>query len=220
MGNDFAEQQEVNFQPLMIDFKGRCVVIIGGGKVAAKRARVLLQGGALITVISPALDTELEKMRKQEKVNWKKKLFEPDDLEGAFMVVVATDDPSVNMSVLQSSSQVPLVNAAGEASGGNVHFPAFLKRGKLTLTVSTHGASPILTSRIKEELENRFEPDFEMYVDFLYECRQLIKNTPLSKQEKRQFLHELLDESFRTEEKQQQIILWLKRLAEGGERYE
>ncbi|MFG6117552.1 NAD(P)-binding protein [Halobacillus sp. MO56] len=216
MPSDFTKQQEADFQPLMIDFKGRRVVIVGGGKVAVKRARVLLQGGAVITVISPALDTELEKAWEQKKVNWKKKLFEPGDLEGAFMAVVATDDPSVNMSVLPSSYQVPLVNAAGQASGGNVQFPAFLKRGKLTLAVSTHGASPILTSRIKEELEHQFEPDYESYVDFLYECRQLVKNCPLTKQEKRQFLHELLDESFMTEEKQQQTILWLERLAEGG----
>ncbi|WP_085505865.1 NAD(P)-binding protein [Thalassobacillus devorans] len=216
MPNESIEQQEVNFQPLMIDFNSRSVVIIGGGKVAAKRARVLLQGGAVITVISPSLEPGLEKLWEQKKVNWKKKFFEPDDLEGAFMAVVATNDPSVILSVPHPTSGLPLVNSAGEARRGNVQFPAFLTRGKLTLAVSTSGASPMLTSQIKEELENRFESDYEGYVDFLYECRQLIKNSLLTKQEKRQFLHELLDESFMNEEKQQQTILWLKKLAAGG----
>lgn len=216
MRNNFTEQQGVNFQPLMIDIKSRHVIIIGGGKVAAKRARTLLQRGAIITVISPVLEAEIQEMWRQRKVNWEKKPFQSGDLKGAFMAVVATDDPSVNLSVLQSSSDVPLVNAATEASQGNVQFPAFLTRGKLTIAVSTNGASPMLTSRIKEELEYQYEADFETYVDFLYECRQLVKNSPLTKQEKHQFLHELLDEAFMSKEKQQQTILWLKRLAEGG----
>ncbi|MGP4077355.1 NAD(P)-binding protein [Halobacillus sp. K22] len=208
------------FAPLMVQLENRRAVIIGGGKVACKRARTLIESGAQVTIVSPHLTSELSVMAADSLVEWKKKLFQPNDIKDAYIVVIATNNELVNEQVWQSSSRVPLVNVTGEAERGNLQFPGHIKRGRLSIAVSTGGASPKLAARMKEELEQKYNHDYEDYVDFLYTCRQYIKRSRLSSEEKQETLKKLVEEDYMDETKQRPMLEWLKQQAEGGDHHE
>ena len=95
------------FAPLMVQLENRRAVIIGGGKVACKRARTLIESGAQVTIVSPHLTSELNAMAEDSVVVWKKKAFQPKDIKDAYIVVIATNNELVNEQVWQSSTRVP-----------------------------------------------------------------------------------------------------------------
>ncbi|MGP4107590.1 NAD(P)-binding protein [Virgibacillus sp. L01] len=198
--------------PLMVDLEGKKVVIVGGGKVACRRVDTLKESGASITIISPEIEAGIHSLWDAARVNWQQKEFEPDDLEGAFLVIVATNNPAVNQAVVKSSPPNSLLNVTSDASQGNIHFPSNIKRGELSVSISTNGASPLLSAKIKQQLETIFDDRYIDYVDFLYESRQLIKHTTLTKTERRSLLKELLSDDFLDGKKQQQTIDWLRSL--------
>ena len=200
------------FIPLMFDLNNKNIVIIGGGHVAERRIRLLLESGGKITVTSPKITQEIRNYWEQGKVNWLKKYFEPNDISNAFLVIIATNNPQVNELVLQYAQKNTLINDATNASNGNVHFPTIMKRGRLTISVATNGASPMLTKKIKQQLEATFPKNYGEYVDFLYECRELLKNSPLPKEEQQKLLKQLLDDDFHSKTNQQQFLSWLKNL--------
>lgn len=207
----------MNPTPLMVDLTGKKAVIVGGGKVAEKRTRVLVESGASVTIISPTITEGLQELIEDSTTEWKQKHFDSRDVQHTYLVVIATDDDETNERIRESCDHVPLVNVASKAERGNLHFPAHLSRGKLSVAVSTNGASPMLTSRIKEELERTYDEAYEAYVDFLYECRQLIKRKGFAPEEKRFILQALLDDTFFDRGKQQALWNKMNRTNEGGE---
>jgi len=199
--------------PIMIDLNKKHVVIVGGGQVAERRMNILLESGASITVISPEIKKGIRERWGEGKLTWKKKHVEASDLQNAFMIIVATNDPYTNQSVIQAAPPNSLINAATEANSGNVEFPASFTRGKLAISVSTNGASPQLTAKIKNELRNIFHENYESYVDFLYESRQLIKQSVLDKSHQKLLLKELLSNGFLDKQKQVIALTWFRKLA-------
>jgi len=139
------------------------------------------------------------------------------DFQDAFLIVVATDDPVVNQGLVKSAPSYSLISSAADATLGNVHFPAHFQRGKLSIGISTNGASPMLSASIKKELQGMYDEKYEDYLDFLYECRQLIKGSLLSKGKQKMLLKELMSETFLDHDKQRRTMTWLKKLfAKGG----
>ena len=98
---------------------------------------------------------------------------------------------------------------ASDGEQGDVVFPGILKRGKLSMSVSTLGASPKLTAAILAELQQQFPPDYEQYVDFLYHCRQQIKQSNMSHAEQQKLLAAVLDDKYQDQKLQQQMLSWL-----------
>ncbi len=211
---------EVTSIPLMVDLRNQKAVVVGGGSVAQKRAKILYENNALVTVVSPDLTNELEDMWRQSNIKWKRKKVGIDDLQGAYLVVIATNDSEVNEQVFLSASEVPLINVAGDAEKGNLQFANFFTRGKLTIAISTNGASPNLSSRIKKDLEEQYDEAYEQYVDFLYECRQRIKHSSMPKESQRDILRTLLNEPYIDKTQQDQCKDWLEHMVEGGQRNE
>ncbi|SFJ94620.1 precorrin-2 dehydrogenase / sirohydrochlorin ferrochelatase [Halobacillus dabanensis] len=200
--------------PMMVDVRERKAMIIGGGRVAFKRAKLLKDHGAYVTIISPHIIEELDQLLRCFQITWKNKKFEPADLSGAFIVVVATNDHKENERIAAAASEVPLLNRADGGDGGNLHFPGIVSRGKLTMAISTGGASPMLASRIKKRLEKEFPSDYENYVAFLFECRQLLKQSGLSKEVQHDFLERMLEESYQDPTFQQKLLMEIHKARE------
>lgn len=192
--------------PMMVDLENRTAVIIGGGRVAFKRAKLLVDHGACITIISPSIIDELNQILRCCHIAWKRKEFEPTDLSGAFLVVIATNNKEENDRIAASASEVPLLNRADGGEGGNLHFPGYVSRGKMTVAVSTGGASPMLASRITRRLEKEFPTDYGDYIDFLYECRHYLKQSDLSKEVQHNFLQRMLEDAYQYPAFQQQLV--------------
>ncbi|MYL70929.1 NAD(P)-binding protein [Halobacillus litoralis] len=187
---------------LSVDVEQKKVIIIGGGKAAEKRAKVFLREKAKITVVSPAVTEDLKEMIKKKEIHWLNRHFENGDVTSAFLLVIATDDCETNDNIALQAGNVPLVNRVDGGKGGNFYLPAQFTRGKLNVSVTTQGASPKLAGRLREEWEKQFPPAYKDYVDFLYECRQMLKASPLSKVEKEMYLERMLDPSYLEREKQ------------------
>lgn len=195
--------------PLMIDLTNKNVVIVGGGVVASRRAQTLNQYVEHMTVISPTITEKLQNMVDNGVVIWKEKEFEPSDIVDAYLVIAATNEPRVNEAVKKALPEHALFNNVGDASNGNVVFPSALHRDKLTISVSTDGASPKLTKSIMAELEALYPPSYSSYIAFLYTCRQKIKVLDITYNEKQQLLSQIVSQEYLNHDKQAQFLAWL-----------
>jgi precorrin-2 dehydrogenase/sirohydrochlorin ferrochelatase len=154
----------------------RCVVI-GGGEVASRKAAALCAAGARPVVISPELCEALERLEEQHQVEAVRRPYRCGDLAGAHLVIAATDDAVTNEVVWQEAQALGcLVNVADDPLRCNFHVPATVRRGPLTLSVSTGGNSPLLARRIREMLEEQFDPAYESYVALLGELRPVVQD--------------------------------------------
>ena len=152
-----SEDENVVLYPIFLDLSGRRCVVVGGGEVANRKARKLLQARAEVVVISPEVRPELESVAAEVH----RRPYEDGDLEGAYLAFAATDAREVNAAVAAEAKGrgIP-VNVADSPSEGDFALPSVLRRGRLQVAVSTGGASPALARRIRGELEELFGPEW------------------------------------------------------------
>jgi siroheme synthase-like protein len=144
-------------------------VVVGGGAVAARKARKLWQAGAGVVVVSPEVLPELEDM----SVETRYRPYEYGDLEGADLAFAATDSRGANAAVAREAETRGIrVNVADRSSEGDFAVPSTLRRGGLQVAVSTGGASPTLARRIRNELEEVFGPEWTGVVEELEAVRR------------------------------------------------
>ncbi|UFU00677.1 NAD(P)-binding protein [Radiobacillus kanasensis] len=183
----------MSYLPVMMDFNNKQVVVVGGGKVAERRVQTLLPTMASIIVVSPEVTSELAHLHEQNKIVWQAKAFSASDVQKAALVITATNNPKINDLVRRSCPAHVLVNATDDADKGDIHFPAHVQRGKLSIAVSTNGASPMLTKKIKTQLEEMFDEEYEQYVDFLYEVRLLLKSSLIPVEKRKAILQSFVE---------------------------
>ena len=164
----------MNYFPLMVNIDFKKVVIVGGGHVARQKVEALLPTNAQITVVSPTVTDKLKTYLDEGRAVWKQKLFEPADLDGAALVFAATNDEAVNDAVEEATQHWQLLNRADALGRMDFMNPAVVRRGDFVVTVSTTGASPSLTRKIKADLEEQYDESYADYVAFLKEARLLI----------------------------------------------
>ncbi|MFD1409976.1 bifunctional precorrin-2 dehydrogenase/sirohydrochlorin ferrochelatase [Kroppenstedtia eburnea] len=177
--------------PIMADFHDRSAVVIGAGKVATRRIRWLLDAGARVTVVAPLASASVRQWADTGLLSWKQKTFEPEDLRDAWIVVAATDSPEVNDSVAAGSHPRQWVNVVDRPERGNFQVPARLTRGRLTLAVSTGGASPLLAVRIRDVLSELFDDTWEKRLEKKIRERREIKESGMDEAEKQERLKRL-----------------------------
>jgi precorrin-2 dehydrogenase/sirohydrochlorin ferrochelatase len=158
------EAENVVLYPIFLDLSDRRCVVVGGGEVANRKARKLLQARARVVVISPEVGAELESVA----VEVHRRPYREGDLEGAYLAFAATDSREVNAAVAREAEErgIP-VNVADRPSEGDFALPSTLRRGRLQVAVSTGGASPTLARKIKDELEGVFGPEWAGIVEEL-----------------------------------------------------
>lgn len=170
-----TEEVEVRYYPVNLDVKGQKVIIVGGGAVAARKARRLLSAQARVTVIAPRLDDRLAELASGGALGHLAREYRPGDLQDALLVFAATDAPEVNLAVAAEARErgilVDVIDAPAESS---FTTPAVLERGDLLVTVSTAGASPALSRRIVEQLQAQFGPEYAEAVTLLKALREKI----------------------------------------------
>ncbi|WP_368296845.1 bifunctional precorrin-2 dehydrogenase/sirohydrochlorin ferrochelatase [Cytobacillus firmus] len=182
----------MNYFPLLMNLDYKKVVIVGGGHVARQKAEALLPTKAQVTVISPEVTEKLQQYIHEGLLTWKEKSFEPADLDDAALIFAVTNDEEVNNAVEEAAQHWQLLSRAD--AKGRVDFinPAVVRRGEFVLTVSTSGASPGLTRKVKSELAEQYGEHYAQYVSFLKEARQRILEK-FTGNEKKQLLAELLN---------------------------
>jgi precorrin-2 dehydrogenase / sirohydrochlorin ferrochelatase len=181
--------------PIHVDLSGKEVVVAGGGPVAYRKIRDLLKEKASVTVISPETVREIQELNEQKKLKWIARDIKCVDYEKAFLIIAATNSKKVNSEIASTTSANQLVNVADQPHLGNFIIPSVVKRGKLVLSVSTSGASPSLSISIKKELQQKYSKDYESYLDFLFECRTIVKNE-IPEKNRKALLEQLTDSKY------------------------
>lgn len=154
------------------------VLVVGGGAVGERKVQDLLEAGARVTVVSPGLTPALAELASQGRIRYLQGDFSPEHLEGMVLVVGATDDPEVNAKVSAASRARGLwVNIVDAPELCTFIVPAQVKRGPLTIAISTGGASPALARRLRQDLEAFFGPEYVPYLALLQDVREKVLET-------------------------------------------
>ena len=137
--------------PMFVQLEGRPCLVVGGGRVALRKARALRDFGALVTVVA---DKILEDIKRMEGVVWREGHFCPADLKGQALVVAAMDDKEENhrVSVLCRERRIP-VNAVDQIEDCGFIFPAYVKQGEVVAAFSSGGQSPAVAQYLKGRIE-------------------------------------------------------------------
>lgn len=157
----------------------RCIVV-GGGNVAERKVRSLLETGATVRVISPDLTETLQEWAAQGAIQHVPRAYQPGDLEGAFLTFAATDNREINQAIsVEAESRRSLVNVVDDPELCNFTVPAVVHRGSLTVSISTAGQSPALAAYLRQQIEEFVGPEYAHFLDILGELRdQVITSCP------------------------------------------
>ncbi|HYH78433.1 MAG TPA: bifunctional precorrin-2 dehydrogenase/sirohydrochlorin ferrochelatase [Longimicrobium sp.] len=140
--------------PVMLDVSRLRVLVVGGGEVALRKVRGVIDAGGKPSVLSPTVVPELERLVAQHGLDWRSRRYEDGDVRGFTLVFAATDVPEVNDAVAREAEAAgALVNAADDGADSTFHVPAVIRRADVVVALSTGGASPLLSRRLRERLE-------------------------------------------------------------------
>lgn len=175
--------------PANLNLTGRLCVVIGGGKVAARKAADLLECGARVRVIAPGLD---EVFPEGDGFEYESRVYRPGDLEGAFLAIAATDDEAVNRAVTaEAAGSGVILNVVDQPGRCDFQVPASIRRGDLLLTIATGGSLPALAKRLRRQLEAEFPEEWGRVLELLGEARARVIAGIDDEERKRDCLEEL-----------------------------
>ena len=159
--------------PVNLVLDGRSCLVVGGGKVALRKVQGLLDCGGKVTVVAPSIDPELRALPGATLVE---RAWQPDDLDGMWLVIAATDDSSVNAAVYAEGERRGVwVNGADDPANCSFTLPSVVRRGDLQVTVSTGGRSPALATWLRRRLEGEIGPEYAVLLDLLATERDGLK---------------------------------------------
>ncbi|MCL6628100.1 MAG: bifunctional precorrin-2 dehydrogenase/sirohydrochlorin ferrochelatase [Armatimonadetes bacterium] len=162
--------------PVNLDLRGRKCIVVGGGNVAERKVRVLLDFDANVIVVAPQLTIGLEEMADAGKIEHINEPFRPEFLQEAFLAIAATDDRETNSAVSSKAQELGvLVNVVDDPELCTFLVPAIVRRGNVVISISTSGKSPILAKQIKEKVESCIGPEYQYLADMLGALRDEIK---------------------------------------------
>ena len=176
------------YYPVMLDIRGRKVIVVGGDRVAAEKAASLAASGAQVSVLSPTFCHELLQQAEAGQVTLWHKAYESGDLAGAFVVVAVASSPEFVEAVWAETQQRgQLVNIVDVPARCTFILPSILRREQLMVAVSTEGASPGLAKRIRQELEAYFPAAYGPYLRLAALARTLLRHAGVSYEQRDAF---------------------------------
>jgi len=176
--------------PVMLNLAGRSCVIVGGGSVAERRARSLQACGGAVTVIAPEVTSGLVELGV---LHWERG-FEPGDLAGAFLAVIASSDEQTNdRAAAEARERGVLMNRADRPAEGDFTVPAHAHHGPVTLAVETGGISAAASAAIRRELSASLDPDWPRLLTLVAPYRAQVQAAAISPDRRRDLLRRLTD---------------------------
>lgn len=181
-----------NLFPMFMKFEGRQCLVVGAGKVGEPKVAGLLDTGARVRVVALDASPRVREWAGAGRIELELRAFSPDDLEGAFLAVVATSSRTLNERIYREAQRCGvLCNVVDVPDLCDFFYPAVVRRGDLQIAVSTAGQSPSLAQKIRQQLEKQFGPGYAEWVAELGETRRLILASDLDKARKLELLHSL-----------------------------
>ncbi|WP_078497679.1 precorrin-2 dehydrogenase/sirohydrochlorin ferrochelatase family protein [Paenibacillus selenitireducens] len=189
-----GEGTNAPYYPVQLQLAGQRCMVIGGGQVAERKIRGLLEVQAQVIAISPFFTPQIEKWIEEAVIEGHRREYVYGDLTAdTTLVFAATAKTEVNESIgLDARKLGLLVNVAHASELSNFVNPSTMRRGKLIVAVSTSGASPEVAKRITSELEEQYGDEYEVYLDVLHRLRLMVQERVLDASQRRQLMKRML----------------------------
>jgi precorrin-2 dehydrogenase/sirohydrochlorin ferrochelatase len=179
--------------PIFAIIEDKPCLVVGGGAVGERKVQDLLEAGARVTVLSPKLTPALAELAAADRISWRREEFTPEHLTGMALVMAATDDRRLNARVSAAAQERGLwVNVADDPELCTFIVPAQVRRGDLSLAISTGGASPALARKLRQELQQQFGPEYRPYLALLKGLRARLLSERRNHPENAALFHRLV----------------------------
>lgn len=179
--------------PVVLRLRDRRVLVVGGGKVGARKAAGLVEAGAHVVVVSPRFEPAFARLVDAAALTLIERRYTVEDLAGMALVVAATDDREVNAQVSTDARRAGvLVSVVDNAHASDFIVPAVVRRGDLLLAISTGGRSPALAGHLRRELDLLVPDDWEVLVRLLGVARTKIQTAVENPARRQELMKQLL----------------------------
>jgi precorrin-2 dehydrogenase/sirohydrochlorin ferrochelatase len=177
--------------PMFLKLSNRPCLVVGAGTVAESKIASLLEAGGRVRVVAPEATPQVRSWAQTKGIEWHQRPFQPDDLEGMFLVVAVTSSKELHERIFEEATRRGvLCNIVDVPSLCDFYYPSVVQRGVLQIAISTAGQSPALAQRLRKELEDQFGPEYEEWVAQLGQARDKLFSTKLEPEERKRLLHE------------------------------
>ena len=168
----------MDYLPLFLQLRSQPVVVVGGGRIAIRKVELLRKSGAQITVVAPELREELDQLARRGELRYVAEAFTPPHVDGATLVVAATNDEAVNAAVSEAARARKIwVNVVDNPTLSTFIFPAIVDRSPIIVATSSGGESPVLARRVREQIEALLPEKLGALARFMGERRKTVQNT-------------------------------------------
>ena len=162
--------------PVNLLVAGRRCVVVGAGRIAARKIETLLDAGAAVHVVAPDVGEAVQAWADAGRITVAARAFAPDDLDGAWLATAATPDPAVNRAVFDAGEARRIwVNSADDPEHCSFTLMSVVRRGDLVVTIGTGGRSPALAAHLKGRLDTELGPEYGTLLDLLSEAREAMR---------------------------------------------
>jgi precorrin-2 dehydrogenase/sirohydrochlorin ferrochelatase len=177
--------------PMFLKLSARHCLVVGAGTIAESKIASLLEAGGRVRVVAPEASPQVRSWAQSNTIEWRQRPFEPDDLEGMFLVVGATSSTELHERIFEEATERRvLCNVVDVPPLCDFYYPAVVQRGALQIAISTTGQSPALAQRLRKQLEEQFGPEYEEWLAQLGEAREKLLSSKLDPEERKRLLHE------------------------------
>ena len=184
----------MRYFPINVDIQNKSCVLIGGGNVAYRKAIAMLKAGANITLIAPEINDGVRKLVDDEAVNWINRIYQPGDLDGAALAIVAVDDPAVGEKVSEEATRLNiLINVADIPQQCTFTLSSCIERGDLLVTISTGGKCPAFSRHMRLKLEEIVDDAYGDLLNLLGDAREKMLEAGISSDNCRDSLNKIID---------------------------
>ena len=182
--------------PFCVDLRGKKGLIVGGGALALRKIETLAPFKPSLRVVAPELLHEILELAEKGEIDVEKRPFAPEDLDDLTFLVIATNDPGLNRQIAKTARpKVALINVVDSAEESTFCFPALIAREKLTVAVSTSGASPTAAADLRDQIERELPKDVDLILEQLARTREEIKRVVAEPEKRKAVFSALYRES-------------------------
>ncbi|MED5509990.1 MAG: siroheme synthase CysG [Pseudomonadota bacterium] len=184
----------MDFLPIFLDLKQQPCLVVGGGEIAARKAGLLVEAQATVTIVAPALSASTQKLVDNQQVHWLEARFDASQLSQERLVIAATDDASVNEAVYEAAkARNILVNVADSPDHCDFILASILDRSPIVVAVSSGGDSPVLARNLRARLETLIPPSYSKLGDLVGRYRDKVKQKFENVSQRRRFWESVLE---------------------------
>ncbi|ADL69105.1 precorrin-2 dehydrogenase/sirohydrochlorin ferrochelatase family protein [Thermoanaerobacterium thermosaccharolyticum] len=184
------------YYPIMLNITNKKCLVIGGGNVAYRKILSLLEFGGTVTAIAPKFIKDIWELSKNNRIELIDRKYQKNDVQNYNLVIVATNDKMLNKEISKEciDNNIP-VNVVDDKELSTFITPSVIRRGDLTISISTNGKSPLLSRRIREMLENVIVEEFCGLISELSSTRVKLKSSSMSLDEKIKLYDDIIRKS-------------------------